>query len=55
MSSFTAQAQDLVIDANYYASLANSSWLTQVATSTVTEDTPPQDLDEADLVFTRVV
>jgi hypothetical protein len=51
----TARAQDLLIDANYYASLANSSWLTQLATLSVTERTPPQDLDELGLVFTRVV
>jgi len=49
----TAKAQDLVIQANYYGSLANSSWLTHVATWTVTEHTPPQDLEELGLVFTR--
>jgi hypothetical protein len=41
----------LVIDANYYASLANSSWLTQLATLSVTNDTRPQDLEEMRLVF----
>jgi hypothetical protein len=39
----TASGQDLVIQANYYASLANSSWLTHVATCTVIEHTPPQE------------
>jgi hypothetical protein len=53
--TFTARAQDVLINANYYASLANSSWLTHVATWSVTEHTPPQDLDELALVFTRVV
>src|SRR6185436_3087553 len=39
----TADAQELLIQANYYGSLANSSWLTHVATCTVTEDTPHQE------------
>jgi len=43
------------MQANYYASLANSSWLTHVATLTVTEHPPPQDLEDMRLVFTQVV
>jgi hypothetical protein len=45
------RTQGLVIQANYYASLANSSWLTHLATLTVTEHTPSQDLDDLRLVF----
>jgi hypothetical protein len=40
------------MQANYYASLANSSWLTHVATWTVTEHTSTQDLEDLWLVFT---
>jgi hypothetical protein len=43
-----------LMTANYYASLANSSWLTHVATSSVTLDTPPQDLEDPRIVFTQV-
>ncbi len=55
MVPVTARAQELLIDANYYASLANSSWMTHLATLTVTEHAPPQNLEDLDLVFTRVV
>lgn len=50
-----AVGQGVVIDANYYASPANSSCLTHVATLSVIENTPPQDLDELRLVFTQAV
>jgi hypothetical protein len=50
-----APGQELLIDANYYASLANSSWVTHLATLTVTGHTPPQKLEDLDPVFTRVV
>jgi hypothetical protein len=43
--------QGLVIQANYYASLANSSWLTHLATLAVTEHTPSQELEDPRLVF----
>jgi hypothetical protein len=48
-------AEGLIMQANYYASLANSSWLTHLATLTVTEHTPPQDLEDLSLVFTQGV
>lgn len=48
-------ALGLLMQANYYASVANSSWMTHVATLTVTEHTPPQDLEDVRLVFTQGV
>jgi hypothetical protein len=43
------------MQANYYGSVDNSSWLTQVATLSVTQHTPPQDLEDVRLVFTQGV
>src|SRR5690606_12309957 len=42
-----------IMRANYYGSLPNSSWLTQLATSAVTQAPPPQDLEVRRLVFDR--
>lgn len=50
-SSFKHAPQPRLIRANYYASLANSSWLTHLASLSVTEHTPPQDVEESGIAL----